>query len=238
MSDLSLNPAHMQWAVAGQPASQPHALAALTAGQPLLILMHGLGSHEGDLIQLAPLLPTPFVCVSPRAPLPAYPPHDGYSWFPLSLQPQGVTPQQAEHNAVLAARSVWRWIAELRETLGAAPRQIALLGFSQGGVMVTSLLRLHPEAFLAGVNCSGFVAPEELPTDTELERVRPLLFWGRDSADPVISQEAMAMTARWAERYTTLTSREYPGIEHSISRAEVEDIRDFLQQALDAAELQ
>ena len=54
MSDtLVIDTDVIEWAVAGKPASEPHALTALASGMPLLVLMHGLGSHEGDLIQLS-----------------------------------------------------------------------------------------------------------------------------------------------------------------------------------------
>lgn len=235
MAHLQLDTTVMQYVVQGKPASAEKALHALATGAPLLVLMHGLGSHEGDLIQLAQYLPQEFVCVSPRAPLSAYPPHDGYSWFPLSLQPGGVTPEQANDSAVAAAQSVWEWLGQLHAQLiaqGSSLGKIALMGFSQGGVMVTTLLRLHPQRFMAGVNCSGFIAPVELAGDAELANLRPPLFWGRDHDDPVISAAARDMTAAWAAQHTALVSREYPGIEHSISLPELRDINDFLQAVL------
>ena len=51
-------------------------------GRPLLVLLHGVGSHEGDLIGLAPYLPQAFAIASLRAPLPH---GDGFSWYPLAL---------------------------------------------------------------------------------------------------------------------------------------------------------
>lgn len=234
MTQLQLNEEVMQWAVAGKPASRPHALTALTAGSPLLVLMHGLGSHENDLIQLAPHLPHEFVCVSLRAPLSAYAPHDGYSWFPLSLQPGGVTAEQAAGLAEAPAQAVLRWLDELfaERIAPSVPPRIAVMGFSQGGVMVTTLLRLRPDAFLAGVNCSGFSAPGQLSGDERLRLLKPPLFWGRDDADPIISPLAVAETARWASVHTTLTERAYSGMAHSISLSELRDIHEFLTAVL------
>jgi phospholipase/carboxylesterase len=39
------------------------------AGRPLLVLLHGYGSHEGDLFGLSPRLPLGPVIASVRAPL-------------------------------------------------------------------------------------------------------------------------------------------------------------------------
>lgn len=233
MSDtLVIDPEVIEWAVAGKPASEPHALTALASGMPLLVLMHGLGSHEGDLIQLAPHLPAEFVCASLRAPLRAYEPHDGYSWFPLSLQPGGVTPETAEGSTATAAEAVLDWHDALQgrlATVGAVVTKTALLGFSQGGVMVTTLLRLRPGVFSAGVNCSGFVAPGTFDGDAQLTELKQPLFWGRDAADPIISEAAVQLTAEWAPQHTQLTKREYPGIGHSISGEEIADINEFLR---------
>ncbi|MGO3885145.1 MAG: esterase, partial [Mycetocola sp.] len=54
------------------------------AGRDLLILLHGYGSHESDLIGLVPALPADLVCASLRAPLLAQWPVDGHAWFPLA----------------------------------------------------------------------------------------------------------------------------------------------------------
>ena len=51
------------------------------AGRPLLVLLHGYGSHEGDLFGLGPGLPLGPVIASVRAPIELAP--GMYSWFPL-----------------------------------------------------------------------------------------------------------------------------------------------------------
>ncbi|MDO4241142.1 MAG: prolyl oligopeptidase family serine peptidase [Microbacteriaceae bacterium] len=220
-----------QWSVAGKQAGREQALQALAAGQPLLVLMHGLGSHERDLFGLVPHLPQQFVCASLRAPLPAYTGSDGFAWFPLSLQPGGVLPEQASGHAKAAAERVLEWLDGLRSDVashGGGLGQVAIMGFSQGGVMVTTLLRLRSEAFAAGVNCSGFVAPGEFLGDADLREKQPPLFWGRDDDEEVISQAAMRACAQWSPLHTNLTERNYPGIGHSISLAELKDISEFL----------
>src|SRR5687767_7265559 len=51
------------------------------AGKPLLVLLHGHGANEQDLLSLADMLPDDFAVASVRAPIPVGP---GYSWFPLT----------------------------------------------------------------------------------------------------------------------------------------------------------
>ena len=51
-------------------------------GRPLLLILHGYGSHEGDLFSLAPHLPLTPVLAALRAPLPV---GDGWAWFPVVM---------------------------------------------------------------------------------------------------------------------------------------------------------
>ena len=46
--------------------------------RPLLVLLHGYGSHEGDLFQLSPRLPLAPVIASVRAPISE---SGGWAWF-------------------------------------------------------------------------------------------------------------------------------------------------------------
>jgi phospholipase/carboxylesterase len=51
------------------------------AGKPLLVLLHGYGANEQDLLSLADMLPDDFAVASVRAPIAMGP---GFSWFPLT----------------------------------------------------------------------------------------------------------------------------------------------------------
>lgn len=238
MSDLRIDEAAVRWSVGGALTHAQDALDAL-AERPLLVLMHGYGSFEGDLIELAPHLPHDFVCASPRAPLVAPPPIvNGYSWFPIPLGPDGLPAPLPIGGAFvgsaphLAAEATLAWLDALSERVAGGLGDVALMGFSQGGAMVTSLLRLRPERFFCGVNCSGFVAPGAFPGDDRLAEVRPPVFWGRDEADPIVRSDRIELTTSWLPRHSELEAHLYPGIAHSISREELDDISAFLGRHL------
>ena len=95
--------------------------------------------------------------------------------------------------------------------------------------MVTQLMRLAPERFAAGVLLAGFVIPEPVPGDAVLAALRPPVFWGRDVADPVIPQSVVSLTAAWLSGHSTPVVREYPGLGHSVSREELDDVSEFLE---------
>lgn len=251
MSELRIDEAAVRWAVDGRATTADAATAALASGRPLLLLMHGYGSFEGDLIGLAPQLPTGFVCASPRAPLVAPAPIvNGFAWW---VPPVDAAGQRLPHDpdasftetpVHAAALAVLHWLDALEqrvaeavepggERAGAADGgigRIALMGFSQGGAMVTSLLRLRPRRFACGVNGSGFVAPGVFAGDAELAEIRPPLFWGRDEADPVIGAELIELTRRWAPAHTALEAKLYDGILHGIGQEELSDISAFLER--------
>ena len=61
----------------------PDERTAALRDRPLLVLLHGYGSHEGDLFGLVPYLPPEFVVAAVRAPLTPPFPAPGWSWFPI-----------------------------------------------------------------------------------------------------------------------------------------------------------
>lgn len=211
---MQIDPTVVVWSIAEGERS------AALASRPLIVLMHGRGSHEHDLFSLAPLLPPNAVVASLRAPLPL---GDGFTWFPPA-EP-GLPSSDAADAASIA---VLRWL----DTLPARNAQpVALFGFSQGAAMALHLMRHAPERFAAYVALSGFSIDGDQPADDALATLRPPVFWGRDDADPVIPQSAVERTTAWLPGHSSLTTLLYPGIAHSISREEMVDVTTFLAAA-------
>ena len=61
---------------------------------------------------------------------------------------------------------------------------MAAVGFSQGGLMATQLLRTRPGRVAATVVLSGFVQAAPQPADEQLAAERPAVFWGREPGTP------------------------------------------------------
>jgi len=211
---LAIDPSVVVWSV---PES---ARAKELTTRPLLVLMHGRGSHEHDLFTLVPMLPPQFVIAALRAPLELAP--GSYSWFPV-----GEPGRPSSVAADVAVQALFDWLDSVPSAAS-----VSLLGFSQGGAMTLHALRHAPERFAALVNLAGFVIGGEAPADHSLETLRPPVFWGSDPADPVIPAEAIARTAEWLPSHSTLTERHYDGIGHSISREELEDVNTFLNSTV------
>ncbi len=188
------------------------------AGKPLLLLLHGRGSHEGDLAGLINRMPNGFTIASLRAPIAEGP---GFSWFPSS------TPGHPNPAAVNAASdAVLAWVDALPFT----PTSLGLLGFSQGGITALQALRRVPERLAYALNLSGFVATGVEAGDDAIAQ-HPV-FWGRGDADVVIGPAAIERTALWLPAHVDLTAAVYRGLPHSISNEELDDIHTFLAARL------
>ena len=187
------------------------------AGRPLLVLLHGFGSHEGDLFGLSPQLPLGPVIASVRAPLELQP--GSYAWAPLSNQTDAAEVAESANGVAVA---LLEWLDTTDST------SVGLLGFSQGGAVSLQLLRHAPERFAFAVNLSGFAVLDDNPGDAELARVLPPVFWGRGTADQVITPDKIAYTERWLPEHSTLTARIYEDLPHSISRPEFNDVNAFI----------
>jgi phospholipase/carboxylesterase len=187
------------------------------AARATLVLLHGFGSHEHDLAGLGDLVSDDLPWVSLRAPLALAP--RGFAWFPV------VTPGSPDPGPVAdATDTIWAWVDE---HLGAdAP--VIPLGFSQGGLMATQLLRTSPGRVRAAIVLGGFVQAASQPADAELARTRPAVFWGRGADDHVIAAHAVARTSQWLPGHSTLVEKVFPGLAHGIDGRELADVRAFV----------
>jgi phospholipase/carboxylesterase len=159
------------------------ARAAAAAG--LLVLHHGRGSDEQDLIGLAPILDPEerLHVVAPRAPL-RVPGSPGYHWY---LVPRVGYPDPDSFRA--ASRELAALHDELWKRTGIGPERTVLGGFSMGTVMSYALglgaERPAPAGILA---LSGFIPTVEgwEPSLSDRAGTRVLIAHGRqDMVIPV-----------------------------------------------------
>jgi phospholipase/carboxylesterase len=189
--------------------------------ETVIVLLHGFGSHEGDLPSLVPLIAEQLggdvAWASLRAPFDL--PTGGAAWFPIT------TPGVPDVEPVLqATQAIWQWVdASLAPTAHIVP-----IGFSQGGLMATQLLRTRPDRVAATVVFGGFVLQGSQPVDTTLAESRPAVFWGRGGDDHVIARPAIERTEQWLPEHSALEAHVYPGLTHAISREELLDATAFI----------
>ena len=185
----------------------------------VMLLLHGYGSHEHDLPGVIPALDVPLPWASLRAPLSLS--NGGAAWFEITTP--GV-PDPGPVNA--ATEAIWSWIdAHLSPETRIIP-----IGFSQGGLMASQLLRTRPDRVDTPVILGGFVMGGNQPADDTLAADKPRVFWGRGAEDQVIAPPAISRTSEWLPAHSTLSEHVYPGLGHSINATEIADVRAFLTQ--------
>lgn len=195
----------------------PEPVSPDVAVPAVAVLLHGYGSNEQDLAGLATALGLALPWASLRAPLDMG--NGGAAWCAITR------PGDPDAEPVAAATdTIWAWIdARLHPETRVVP-----IGFSQGGLMASQLLRTRPERVVAPVILGGFVLGAPQPADAQLKTQRPQAFWGRGDQDRVITEAAIARTAAFLPRHTALVERRYPGLAHGINADEIGDVQDFL----------
>lgn len=103
---------------------------------PVLIIMHGYGADEFDLLPIASHLDPSLLTISIQAPIELD--WGGYSWYHLEQTPEGL---RGDHATRIQSEKLL--IKELPEVIGKEkgdPDKVYLMGFSQGAAMCFSLI--------------------------------------------------------------------------------------------------
>jgi len=199
------------------------------ARPPLLLLLHGVGSHEEDLLGLAPYLDPRFLIVSARGPITIAP--GMYAWFQVVLDPMHpvINPEQAESSR----RAIIRFLGEAVEAYGADRGRVFLMGFSQGAIMSLSVALTEPAAVAGVVAMSGRLLPEVLPLLPPPDALRGLaILLQHGTADQVLPiHHGRSARDRLAALPLDLTYREY-AMGHQVSEESLADAAAWLRAQL------
>ncbi len=190
---------------------------AAAPGAPTLLLLHGTGGNEHDLVPLASILDPSAAVLSPRGKVL----ERGMPRFFRRLA-EGVFDVED-----LKART-----AELAEFVAAAaaeyrfePARVIAAGFSNGANIAASLLLLRPGTLRKAILFSPMV-PLEPPSTPDLSGVDVFISAGR--RDPIV---APANTQRLADMLSQAGARvtlRWTDEGHTLTHEDVEAARDWL----------
>ncbi|WP_193106343.1 alpha/beta hydrolase [Brachybacterium sp. FME24] len=192
-------------------------------GRPVVILLHGLGSHEEDLTGLVPFLPAHFTYASLRG---IYRYVQGYAWFEMPVNPENPEALQS------SAAAVETWIAD---QVAQGVRVVGAIGFSQGGALALQLLRRDPHALEWIVQLSGFPFPAPMPGDAALAEVSPPALWGHGGIDPHFGPEREDAVRAFMREHTRMEEERRPHLGHAVDEVELRAIAAFLQRRAEDA---
>lgn len=106
----------------------------------LIILLHGIGANEKDLLELGEIVAPNSIVVSLQAPIALG--SDSYSWFNVEFTPNG--PQHNSNEAEKIFQVLEKEILSISKRYNIALANIDIMGFSQGSIMTMGLvLRSH-----------------------------------------------------------------------------------------------
>jgi phospholipase/carboxylesterase len=186
--------------------------------RPLVVLLHGRGSHEQDIVGLAAHLPEGPSYVAVRAPIAE---GGGYAWFAN----RGIGRPVPESLAVTTS-----WFRAWLDDVAPPDRPVVLVGFSGGAAFAGGLLLGDPSRFAGTAILHGTLPFEDAGMDVGAGRLsgRPVLVVHGEQ-DRVIPAELQARTWSWLHDGSgaDVTGRRDPG-GHGLSEATVTELGDWI----------
>ncbi len=199
---------------------------------PLLLLAHGVGSHERDLFGLADELDERFFVASVRAPLTH---GQGFGWYPVEFTPDGLV---ADEMYAGTSRDLLRtFIAEATTAYDLDASRVYLAGFSQGAIMSLYLALHAPEVVAGVVAMSGRLIGATLAEradDARLAGLPVLAVHGlHDRVLPITEGRRIQMEL--SRLPLDFAYQEYP-MGHEVTRESLARVASFLTGRLNAAQ--
>lgn len=214
---------------AGPPAPDwPHLYRAgspSSANDPVLLMLHGTGGNEEEILGLADSLDPNATVLSPRGPV-----TEGgmRRWF--RRLSEGVFDAD---DVVRRATELAGFLAWARHRYDLGERPIVAVGFSNGANIALATALLHPEALNRVIAFSGMFPLDGRSLTTDLSETAVLLLNGRtDPMAPLTSVDtvAAALSARGAE-----VAQELRDGGHGIAATDVAAARSWLARHRPAA---
>lgn len=184
---------------------------------PLVVLLHGRGSSERDIVGLAGLLPAGPAYAAVRAPIGE---GGGYAWFAN----RGIGRPVPQSLA-----GTMQWFRDWLGTAAPAGRPVVLVGFSGGAAFAGGLL-LDDPARWAGVAVLYGTLPFDAGVPTTDGRLAGTpVFLAHGSNDSVIPADLLARTWQYAHEGSgaDLTAHRDAG-GHGITEGALAALRDWL----------
>ena len=199
----------------------------LAAKSPALILLHGRGADENDLLNFAEYLDERLFLISARAPFP-YQQSGGFTWFDNI---EMVTPEPKMFTE--SYEKVTRFIEDVKNGYPINPAKVFLCGFSMGAILSFAVGLTHADAVAGIIANSGYI-PEEAPLKLDWDSVRGKPFFiSHGLYDPVIPFSfGRRASELLREAQADVCYREYE-MGHQIGEENLNDIMQWLTKHLD-----
>ncbi len=203
-----------------------------TTGSPCLILLHGVGANEANLIDFAQQQDPRLTVILARGPITIGP--NMYAWFNVNFTSSGpkINPEQAEQSR----QTLIDFIAGLPAAYGIDANRVWIAGFSQGGILSASVGLTRPDKVAGFGILSGRILPEIGPliaTSEALARLQAFVSHGVHDSKLAI-EFARSAQRLLNERGVNLTYHEYDA-DHELIGSMQRDFKHWIATQLDVA---
>ena len=189
---------------------------------PCIFLLHGYGSNADDLFSFASYLPDQLTIISLEAPLDT--PFGGKSWYSIhfdATQDKWSDLEEAKKSLTTITKQLEYFINEY----DLYPKDISLMGFSQGAILSWSLLLDQPDRFRRAICMSGYINTQLL--ENPLKEYQNVLAYASHGTND------LTIPFNWAESCLNELRKRNPNVKfnsytdgHNVSP---ENLRDLLE---------
>lgn len=193
---------------------------------PVILLLHGYGSHENDLFSFAEDLNQNHHIISLRAPLRLG--FGGFAWYEINWNESGE--KWTDVDAGLKSIGLLEeFIQSMGEQYDIDTENITLMGFSQGAIMSYAYSFRHPEKLKAVVAMSGYIVQELMPAKASMALIQNTpYFITHGSEDPVIPVSWADQSVVYLEKLGVQHIYRKYQMPHGITPEAYQDIRSWL----------
>lgn len=196
---------------------------------PAVVVLHGRGANEKDLLPVARSLPDSLHIISLRAPDRL---QGGYTWYDLDLSAGGL------HQSQPAPADFERSRELITESVDAAvdayeidTDRIGLLGFSQGAITSLSLLLDNPDRYRWIVALHGYLADSDGDVAPDGIAEKPVFLAGGEADEIIPAARTEAAADRLNSLGAAVNYTAYDG-GHGIGPAEHEAVIEFVTERM------
>lgn len=197
-----------------------HEPTVKSAHPPLILLLHGRGADERDMITMWPQLPPQLVVISPRGPFADA--GGGYRWYRRS--------GNRAADIAVSRKVIDLMLENALQRFDADPKRVFIAGFSQGAVMTYEVALREPGRFRGAAVLSGSILSSGFP---KADRTQDSFFIGHGTADDRIPFGAAAAARAALETLgVPMSFHRYAGMRHETGEAEIKDFSAWLTERL------
>lgn len=192
---------------------------------PILFLIHGYGSYEGDLFSFAQYLPKNYHIIALRAPIVLA--EGSYAWYTITFD-EDMNKWSNDEEGIQSRNLIISNIEHHLKRLNSSKKNVDLLGFSQGAILSWSLGMSYPKSINRIMALSGFYNPK-LDQESSESKADLKCFSSHGIIDPVIPVAHTRIGIdSLREKGVSVAYKEYDA-PHTISPDNFRDLLQWLQ---------